>query len=143
MLNFVQRLTISTTNFGGFNQCFNSRAVEFLKKMYQSIFVQQLSLPIVENRLFKRIRILDSSGFNLPADYSEYEGTSGSGVKIQLEYELYQGNFLHLLVQEGKESDSKYPKVILDSIQPGDLCLRDLGYFSVENLMDIDQRGGY
>ena len=127
----------------GLNQRFNSKAVEFLKKMYQSIFVQQLPLPIVENRLFKRIRILDSSGFNLPTDYSEYEGTSGSGVKIQLEYELYQGNYLHLLVQEGKESDSKYPKVILDSIQPGDLCLRDLGYFSVENLIDIDQKGGY
>ena len=30
----------------------------------------------------------------------------------------YIGNYLHLLVQEGKESDSKYPKIILDSIQP-------------------------
>lgn len=127
----------------GLNQRFNSNAVEFLKKMYQSIFKNQLPLPFVENRLFNRIRILDSTSFNLPTEYTDYEGASGSGVKIQLEYELYQGNFLHLLVQEGKESDSKYCKVIRDSIQPGDLCLRDLGYFSVENLIDINKKGGY
>ncbi|WP_241559011.1 IS4 family transposase, partial [Oceanobacillus halophilus] len=127
----------------GLNQRFNSKAVEFLKKMYQSIFSNQLAYPMVENRLFNRLRILDSSGFNLPADYLDYKGASGSGVKVQLEYELYQGSFLHLLVQEGKESDSNYPKVIRDTIQPGDLCLRDLGYFSLENLIDIEKRGGY
>ena len=90
MHNFVQCLDVELTS-EGLNQRFNSKAVEFLKKMYQSIFVQQLPLPIVENRLFKRIRISDFFlGFDLPTDYSEYKGTSGSGVKIQLEYELYR-----------------------------------------------------
>ncbi|MCU9595831.1 transposase [Caldibacillus thermolactis] len=60
-----------------------------------------------------------------------------------LEYELYQSTFLHLLVQEGIASDSQYAKVIKDDIKPGDLCLRDLGYFSTENLIDIDKQGGY
>lgn len=129
----------------GLNQRFNPKAVDFLKQVFQSLFMNQLTepLPIIENRLFNRIRILDSSSFDLPVDYTGYEGPNGSGVKIQLEYELYQGNFLNLLVQNGKESDSKYPKVIKDDIQPGDLSLRDLGYFSIENLKDIEKRGGY
>lgn len=127
----------------GLNQRFNPKAVEFLKRIFQSMFMGQLSDPIIETRLFNRIRILDSSSFDLPSEYSDYIGPNGSGVKIQLEYELYQGNFLNLLVQNGKASDSKYPEVIRDDIKPGDLCLRDLGYFSVANLIDIDKRGGY
>jgi len=127
----------------GLNQRFNPRAVKFLRKIFQSMFMSQLSDPIIENRLFNRIRILDSSSFDLPSEYTNYEGPNGSGVKIQLEYELYQGSFLNLLVQGGKESDSKYSKVIRDDIEPGDLCLRDLGYFSIDNLLDIHKRGGY
>lgn len=127
----------------GLNQRFNSRGVEFLKKVFQALFRKQLSEPFTEKRLFNRIRILDSSSFDLPVYYPEYKGPNGSGVKVQLEYELYQGKFLNLLIQNGKENDNKYPKVIRDHIEPGDLCLRDLGYFSINNLIDIDQRGGY
>lgn len=127
----------------GLNERFNTNGVEFLKIVFQAVFMKQLSEPIVDKRLFNRIRILDSSSFDLPADYSDYKGSNGSGVKIQLEYELYQGSFLNLHVQNGKESDSKYPKDIREDIQPGDLCLRDLGYFSIDNLLDIDKRGGY
>lgn len=127
----------------GLNQRFNPKAVEFLKQIFKSMFLNQLSEPIIENRLFNRIRILDSSSFDLPGSYPDYEGPNGSGVKIQLEYELYQGKFLNLFVQDGKESDSKYAKSIQNDIQPGDLCLRDLGYFSVDNLIDIGKGKGY
>ena len=127
----------------GLNQRFNPQAVKFLKKVFESLFSKQLAMPITEKRVFNRIRILDSTSFQLPAYYDEYKGANESGVKIQLEYELYQSTFLHLLVQEGIASDSQYAKVIKDDIKPGDLCLRDLGYFSTENLIDIDKQGGY
>ncbi|GGA93296.1 IS4 family transposase [Ornithinibacillus halotolerans] len=139
----------ATFNIGitteGLNQRFNTQAVEFLKRMYQSLVTQQLegSLSFIENRWFNRLRILDSSSFDLPGDYQDYKGPNGSGIKIQLEYELMKGNFLNLHIQHGKESDSKYPQVIQETIQPGDLCLRDLGYFSIDNLLDIQNRGGY
>ena len=47
---------------------------------------------------FTRIRILDSTAFQLPAQYaSSYKGVGGggseAGVKIQLEYELISENF--------------------------------------------------
>lgn len=127
----------------GLNQRFNSQAVKFLKEIFESIFSKQVAKPIIEKRLFERIRIMDSTSFEVPSNYGEYKGTRGSGVKIQLEYELYQASFLHLLVQEGRENDNNYPKVIRDDIKHGDLCLRDLGYFSVSNLDDINQRQGY
>lgn len=124
----------------GLNQRFNQKAVEFIKLGFQALWINQLSgvSPIIENRLFTRIRVLNSSSFDLPSIYSDYKGPNGSGAKIQLEYEIYQGNFLNFEVQNGKESDCRYPKDIQDDIQIGDLCLRDLGYFSVENLLDME-----
>lgn len=128
----------------GLNQRFNSRAVKFLKACFYALFMRQLDIPkpIAIRRLFNRIRILDSTSFDLSSIYEDYKGANGSGVKIQLEYELYHGNFLNLAVQEGIESDAKYPEVIQD-IQQGDLCLRDMGYYSIDNLLDIEKQGGY
>ncbi|MBT2218630.1 IS4 family transposase [Virgibacillus dakarensis] len=129
----------------GLNQRFNEESVEFMRRIFQSLWLNQVSgsLPFVERHLFKRIRILDSSSFDLPSDYTGYDGPNGTGVKIQLEYELYEGVFRHLQIQNGKESDISYAKSIQDDIQPGDLCLRDLGYFSQDNLLAIDKKGGY
>lgn len=138
--NFKVNLTTE-----GLNQRFNPQAVEFMKQLYHALWMKQLAAPtaIVEKRLFRRIRILDSSSFDLSAVYPEYKGPNGSGAKIQLEYELYQGNFLNLEVQEGKESDNSYCGAIQGDIQPGDLCLRDLGYFSRDNLLQVRQKDGY
>lgn len=129
----------------GLNQRFNSKAVEFLKQCFNTLFLGQAihSNPIIEDRLFNRIRILDSSSFELPSEYADYKGSGGSGVKIQLEYELYQASFLNLEIQQGKDSDCSYPSAIREQIQPGDLSLRDLGYFSIDNLLEIGRRGGY
>jgi len=79
----------------------------------------------------------------LQSVYEEYKGPYGSGIHIQLEYELFTGEFLNLEIQQGTKSDCQYPKVIQEDIQPGDLCLRDWGYFSIDNLLDIQKREGY
>ncbi|WP_164671172.1 IS4 family transposase [Virgibacillus doumboii] len=135
-------LEISTE---GLNQRFNTEAVEFMRRIFKSLWLNQVSgsQSIVERHLFNRIRILDSSSFDLPSDYTGYEGPNGTGVKVQLEYELYEGVFRHLHIQNGKESDISYAKTIQDDIQPDDLCLRDLGYFSQENLSMIAKKGAF
>src|SRR5699024_6706695 len=129
----------------GLNQRFNTEAVEFMRRIFQSLWLKHISgsHSIVDKHLFNRIRILDSSSFDLPSDYTGYEGPNGTGVKVQLEYELYEGVFRNLQIQNGKESDINYAKTIEDDIQPGDLCLRDLGYFSQENLSAIAEKGGF
>lgn len=129
----------------GLNQRFNAKAVEFIKCLFHALLKKQMigSLPIVENQRFKRIRILDSTSFDVNSLYPDYKGPNGSGTKIQLEYEVISGGFLNLEIQEGVESDTSFPMIIKDDIQPRDLCLRDLGYFSIDNLKDIEEKGGY
>ena len=56
--------------------------------------------------VFKRIRILDSTAFQLPDPFSSVYPGAGmhhtAGVKIQLEYDLLSGQFLHIHTQGNK-----------------------------------------
>jgi hypothetical protein len=129
------------------NQRFNKQAVAFLKAMFQSLFQKQLSDSLfpIENLPFHRIRILDSTGFKTPTDDPDtgYQGCAQPSLKVQVEYEMKQGEFLHLDIRNGKEHDAMYAAALLNTVQPGDLLLRDLGYFSLEGLEAIHQQGGY
>ena len=65
-----------------------------------------------------------------------YPGSGGcaqtAGIKIQLEYDLHSGQFLNF----PENNDKTFGTKCLDTLRPGDLCIRDLGYFSLE---DLDQ----
>lgn len=101
-------------------------------------------MPTIQKKVFSRIRVVDSTGFSLPVTYQEdYVGSTTSGVKVQLEYDLITGQFLHLVVRDGIESDIRFSKEINQTLLPGDLCIRDLGYFSVESLKEIDEQGAF
>jgi hypothetical protein len=95
---------------------------------------------------FQRIRILDSTTFQLPDAFaSTYQGSGGSGhtagEKIQLEYDLLSGQFLHVHSGPGKQNDRTYGSTCLQTVQTGDLCIRDLGYFDLEDLHQMDEKG--
>lgn len=97
---------------------------------------------------FQRIRILDATVFQVPnALENIYPGSGGcaqtAGIKIQLEYDLHSGEFLNFQVGPGKNNDKTFGTECLDTLRPGDLCIRDLGYFSLEDLDQMDQRGTY
>ena len=87
------------------DQRLNERCVEFLKKIFENLLLQTITnntcIPSVWDEHFKRIRILDSTAFQVPESYKDiYPGSGGcsqpSGVKIQLEYELKSGNLLNM-----------------------------------------------
>ncbi|WP_144424230.1 transposase, partial [Aneurinibacillus migulanus] len=71
--------------------------------------------------------------FNFHAE--RYQGSGGSahtvGMKIQLEYELKTGFFLQVDVGPGKNSDGLYGIQRTKTVEEKDLCIRDLGYFSL------------
>ncbi|KIV53652.1 transposase, partial [Aneurinibacillus migulanus] len=52
-------------------------------------------------------------------------------MKIQLEYELKTGFFLQVDVGPGKNSDGLYGIQRTKTVEEKDLCIRDLGYFSL------------
>jgi len=134
------------------DQRLNERCVEFLKKIFENLLLQTITnntcIPSVWDEHFKRIRILDSTAFQVPESYKDiYPGSGGcsqpSGVKIQLEYELKSGNLLNIQVGAGSGSDNTFGSKIRDTIKAGDLILRDLGYFNFEDFLDIEDRDAF
>ena len=94
----------------GLNQRFSTEAVCFLKellcRLVQARFIGQ-EQSLLSRCSFSRIRILDSTSFALPMQFSEgYAGSTSSGVKVQWEYDLLSGAFLYGSVREGSENDA-------------------------------------
>jgi hypothetical protein len=146
LLTAEREVSLSTE---GLNQRFNKKAVDMMKVIFRHLFTRQFlknRIPELHTTGFSRIRLLDSTSFELPTMYEDaYLGCtkSKSGVKLQLEYELLTGSFLHLEVQNGRNSDQKYGPTLLKTIEKRDLIIRDLGYFNVEELYQIGRRDAY
>ena len=134
------------------NQRFTNMCTEFLKKIFRKLMKDTIKSRVsiksnIDNH-FKRIRILDSTGFQLPEKYSDiYPGSGGNassaGVKVQLEYELKSGEFLNIDFFSGKDSDCSYSKTLGSTIQKDDLILRDLGYFDLDEFEIINKKSAY
>ncbi|HDR3493862.1 TPA: IS4 family transposase [Bacillus wiedmannii] len=136
----------------GLNQRFNSQAVQFLQQLLAHLLHQQFcsssKIPTLYTNYFRRIRILDSTHFQIPDKFTSiYQGSGGSGqnagVKIQLEYDLLSGQFLHVHVGSGKHNDKTYASTCLTFLKPNDVCIRDLGYFDLKDLHTISECGAY
>jgi hypothetical protein len=148
-LDAQRNLSMSTE---GLNQRFNTAGVTFLKKLFSVLLREKIasssSIPCSLDAHFHRIRILDATVFQLPDEYvSSYSGSGGSahkaGIKIQLEYELKSGQFLQIDVGNGKNSDGLYGSERVKTVEKNDLCIRDLGYFCLEDFEEINQRGAF
>ncbi|PEM35932.1 IS4 family transposase [Bacillus pseudomycoides] len=136
----------------GLNQRFNAAAVQFLQKVLATLLNQKLSsaklLSSPYTSIFKRIRVLDSTAFQLPDPFSfVYPGAGGSshtaGIKIQLEYDLLSGQFLHIYTGPGKQHDRTYGSLCVPTVTANDLCIRDLGYFHLKDLQHIQDKKAY
>ncbi len=136
----------------GLNQRFNATAVQFLQQVLAELLNQKLSstklLYSPYTSIFKRIRILDSTSFQLPDPFSfVYPGAGGcshtAGMKIQLEYDLLSGQFLHIHTGPGKQHDRTYGSLCVPTITANDLCIRDLGYFHLKDLQHIQDKKAY
>ena len=136
----------------GLNQRFNQEAVHFLQQILAKLLNQKLassvSFSFPYTSAFKRIRILDSTAFQLPNSFSSvYPGAGGcsrtAGLKIQLEYDLLSGQFLHIHTGPGKQHDRTYGSLCVPTVKENDLCIRDLGYFHLKDLQHIQDKKAY
>jgi IS4 transposase len=127
----------------------NDSAVAFLQEIFKillnNIALSDSKISTSWDKHFDRIRIVDSTAFQVPEIYKdEYKGSGGSsqpaGVKIQLEYDLKTGKFIHVDVGAGKESDNTFGSKINATFRERDLSLRDLGYFSLKDFKDLDDK---
>ncbi|HEY8890764.1 MAG TPA: IS4 family transposase [Clostridium sp.] len=140
LCTLIQKTEKTSITTEGLNLKFNSKSVEFLKEILLNLLSKQdnmfeTTLNSVKNK-FKKIRIMDSTHYSLPDNFKDkYVGNGGSAseaaAKIHLEYDLLTGAFLNLKVTSGTKNDADYMLDIIHTVDEGDLCLRDLGYYSM------------
>ncbi|WP_144032223.1 hypothetical protein [Amphibacillus jilinensis] len=120
----ITRLSGTDISKQGLHQRFNEKGVAFLKGIFLQLAEQQnlVARPLSIDDLFSRIRILDATSFGIPTK----DPSHPDGAKIQLEYELYQGNFLHTLLYSQTDSDQYAARELADKIEPGDLMVRTM-----------------
>jgi hypothetical protein len=106
--------------------------------------VRAQNVPLLAR--FKAIHIRDSSIINLPGELKGvWKGVGGSqgetaALKLQVSWEQCQGSLDGIALQGGCSQDrtSPYQKMKLEA---GELHIADLGYYSLEKLLQDDQEG--
>lgn len=129
----------------GIDKRFNDRSVEFIKTIFERVLALQVQKEgIISEWLssFSHVRIKDSTRFNIPEEFHEIlPGSGGSaskaGVCIQYEYDVKSGRILDLTITPSSRPDVKDAKETMLNLEKGDLIIRDLGYFSLEVIKQI------
>lgn len=131
---------------------FNSNTVRFLKEL----LYHQFSTHTLKNihsdsflKEFNRVNIKDSTKFTLPGVLAHfYPGYGGfnmsSGLmNIQYEYDLKSGKWLCLELTKANRNDQQDSKETIESIQCGDLLIRDLGYVTMPYMKGVIEKQAY
>ena len=121
----------------------NQKAVSFIKALVLKSIEQELKS---ENGLsmkeFKRLKIKDSTSFQITERLSEaYPGSGGggsnAGIRIQCEYDYLEGNLTDLSINAFNRQDQNDSIATLSQIEAKDLIIRDLGYINIKLLKGI------
>ena len=131
-------------------QRFTPETVSFFKRLIE-LALQELNLVAdcyAFLKHFNQVRIKDSTSFQLPPGMAEkYPGSGGAGsgasIRIQFEYDLKSGSITDLSIGPYNTNDHIDATATLDSIEKGNLIIRDLGYVSTPVLQGIKKREAY
>lgn len=130
---------------------FHQGALDFITSIISDIMQTQLLAELEPGFLdeFNQVRITDSTKFNVPTFLKSYfKGFSGNdkraaGISIQYEFDIKNAKVLNLDLFGATKSDSNYADEKSEDIQPKDLIIRDLGYYSTDNLLKIALKKAY
>jgi len=137
----------------GLHKRFNAKAVAFVKHWYEVIvkrvilfLMPKVAVKILEP--FHRVYIGDSSSWDLPESLRGlFAGCGGdasqANCKLLLLYEYITGSFSLKELVPGKEPDQKHAHAVVELLEAEDLVLLDAGFFSLETLRKITERGAY
>lgn len=134
----------------GIDQRFSQGARRYIQELMKEHLSSQVfqSIDLGWSKHFNRANILDGTKFDLPENLKKnLPGFGGSaskaGVCIQYELDIKSGQVNDLSIQAAKISDSKYALQRIDSVQKGDLTIRDLGYFVLDYFKIIEKKGAF
>lgn len=98
---------------------------------------------------YKRILVEDSTSIHLNDSFSKdypsikMNGKRHATMKIQTVYEVIRNKFLNLEITSFTDNDQSYAMKVLELVKPGDLLIRDLGYFVLRVFKILSTRGVY
>jgi len=132
----------------------NKELLVFLHDTLRTIMKKTVSVGVKEItseklKIFNRILIEDSTAIRLDDRYAKaYPSSRRYGkepgiLKIQAVYEVLKKQFLNLEITSFRENDQGYAGNILNIVKPGDLIIRDLGYFVLGILKKIAEKGAF
>lgn len=130
---------------------FNANALLFIEKLFEALLGQQLSNTEISSHLLSRftsVKIMDSTEFKIPDCFAEaFPGYSANNAlacaAIQLEYNILSGKVHYFSLSNARQSDKTVADNRMDSICQGDLILRDLGYYSTDSYLKIEERQAF
>ena len=128
----------------------NNRAVSFLLlTVFRALSQRWGSQAVVVSSVFTRILIEDSSQAKLPKSNAEEFPAHGNGkgstagCKCDLAFDLLTGEPVLQSLHLATTQDRDLGKDLVDLVQKGDLVLRDMGYFSLDEFGRIESRGAF
>lgn len=134
----------------GMDKKFNDRTLSFLKALIEKQLGMELDQQIEAGWLssFNRVRVKDGTRFDLPESYKEYlPGSGGSASKagacIQFEYDLKSGHIIDLTLTPANRPDVRAAEEVIDTLEEGDLVIRDLGYYAFPSFINIASKGAF
>lgn len=145
-LGFVANYTISKQAVA---KRLTPKCVDFLRKVLfllllkLSTFKQETSKGVFT--YFKRVLLQDSTNISLPKKLADHfpgsknqSNKSTAIMKIQTIYDLLSEAFISFKLTPYTCNDQSASSDILAFLRPGDLVLRDLGYFALPGFRKID-----
>ena len=130
---------------------FTPQAVAFLQAMFALALQQRLPhphlvLPLVST--FSAVYLLDSSQVTFPDTLQEqFAGCGGDGpraaAKIYFLLNWLTGSYAAIEIGDGKKVDQNRGRDFLADKPSGALWIMDLGFWNVEYLGELHQRGSY
>jgi hypothetical protein len=134
----------------GIDQRYNKGALKYILELVSGQLASQISQSIDAgwSKHFKRATILDGTKFDLPENLKDvFPGFGGSASKaclcIQYEMDIKSGEVIDLSLHSAKISDTKYAMQMVESVQEGDLTIRDLGYFVLDYFKVIQKKRAF
>ena len=122
---------------------------EVLKEIIRNPKKNNVPLPKVLHN-FNRVILQDSTNVSLPAYMSNiFPGSrnqarsTNASLKIQVAYNILNGDFVYFDLTSYRVTDQASSKDVMKYLQPNDLIIRDLGYFSNNVFTEIDKSNAY
>jgi hypothetical protein len=134
----------------GLDERMTQAAVDFLQGCFSKVLhrlqVHSGLAPEVVKQ-FSEVYLQDSTVQSVSSDLQElFPGSGGNAspaaLKIQVMFGLLSGNLIHLSMQAGRSSDAHYTEHV-DCMEKGSLLIQDLGFFNLEALQVVQDRGAF